>query len=62
MNIELEELFHCPYCKSPNFLTIDYSGENKQKFVNDCETCHKPMLINIIVEENIVCISAEKVK
>ena len=60
MNIELEEIFHCPYCGSANFLTIDYSGGNKQEFVNDCETCCKPMLINIMVEDNIVCISAKK--
>jgi len=60
MNIELEETFHCPYCGSPNFLVIDYSGGNKQEFVNDCETCFKPMLINITVEENIVCINVEK--
>jgi len=60
MNIELEELFHCPYCGSPNFLTIDYSGRNKQEFANDCETCCKPILINVTVEENIVCINVEK--
>jgi len=60
MNLELEELFHCPYCGNPNFLTIDYSGGNKQEFVNDCEICCKPMRINITVEENIVCINVEK--
>jgi len=60
MNMALEELFHCPYCGSPNFLTIDYSGGNKQEFVNDCETCCKPMLIKIIVEENLVYINVEK--
>ena len=60
MNMELEELFHCPYCGSPNFLTIDYSGGNRQKFVNDCETCCNPIFINIAVEENIICINAEK--
>ena len=60
MNIELEEIFHCPYCGSPNFLTVDYSGGHKQEFVNDCETCSKSMFINIIVEENIVCINVGK--
>jgi len=60
MNLELEEIFHCPYCGSTNFLTIDYSGGNKQAFVNDCETCCKPILINTTVEENIVCINVEK--
>jgi len=60
MNLEPEEIFHCPYCGSTNFLTIDQSGGHKQEFVNDCEMCCKPMLLNIIVEENIVCINVEK--
>lgn len=60
MNIDLEQIFHCPYCGSPNFLVIDYSGENKQAFVNDCETCCNPMLINITLDENIVCINVER--
>jgi len=60
MNVDIKELFHCPYCGSSNFLTIDYSRENKQDFVNDCEICCKPMFINIVLEENIVCINVEK--
>ena len=60
MNIELEEIYHCPHCGSPNFLMIDYSGGNKQEFVNDCEICCKQILINITVEENIVCINVKK--
>lgn len=60
MNSELEEIFHCPYCGNTSFLMIDYSGGNKQEFVNDCETCYKPILIKIIVEDNIVCINTEK--
>ena len=60
MNLELEELFHCPYCGSANFCMIDHSGGNKQEFVNDCEACCKPILISITLEENIVCINVEK--
>ena len=61
MIIEPEEIFHCPYCDSVNSLSIDYSGGKRQKFVNDCETCCRPILIKIAIDgTDTVCISVDK--
>jgi hypothetical protein len=39
--------FLCPYCAAANLLEIDLSGESRQEFVTDCETCCRPIKVRL---------------
>ena len=41
-----EQNFACPYCGSDNSMLVDFSGSSKQEFIQDCETCCRPMVIS----------------
>ncbi len=40
--------FACPYCGSDNLLTVDFPSSSAQNFVQDCEVCCKPILIQLV--------------
>ena len=41
----------CPYCGEPIALLIDTSCE-EQSYVEDCEVCCRPMVVNVFVDED----------
>ena len=41
----------CPYCGEPITLLIDTSCE-EQSYVEDCEVCCRPMVVNVFVDED----------
>lgn len=51
--------FDCPYCMTMNALQVDKTGGERQVFVTDCETCCKPIKIEINIEpDGYVSLSA----
>ena len=47
----LEECYvDCPYCGEPISLLVDSSCE-EQSYVEDCEVCCQPMVVNVNVAE-----------
>lgn len=59
MALTEEHSFPCPYCCSTNSILIDITGENFQSLVTDCETCCKPIQLNIkIYEDNTFTVDA----
>ncbi len=41
----------CPYCGEPITLLIDTSCA-EQSYVEDCEVCCQPMVVNVFVDED----------
>lgn len=52
--------FSCPHCGAGLTIVLDRSGGSRQRFVQDCETCCKPIQIEVRFEgEEISEFSAE---
>ncbi len=45
--IEQDYSFSCPYCGVELSVRLDASGGRRQQFVQDCETCCKPIQIEV---------------
>jgi len=41
------ENFNCPYCGGENMLIVDSFVNSSQSFVQDCEVCCKPIVIQL---------------
>lgn len=46
----IEHFFHCPHCFQEISMLIDPSVY-KQAYIEDCEVCCNPLLINLELEE-----------
>jgi hypothetical protein len=44
--------YNCPFCSAVNSLEIDRSGGHHQTYITDCETCCRPIQIELTVESN----------
>lgn len=61
LNIDEDYSFDCPYCMDTNAIRIDLTGGQKQQFVQDCETCCRPIVIEFALgAEAITNFSAER--
>lgn len=49
----------CPYCGEVVELVIDTSVEI-QEYVEDCEVCCRPMLVNVVVTDDGLDLSLEQ--
>ena len=45
--IEHDYFFGCPYCGEELSARLDASGGSKQKFIQDCEVCCRPIQIEV---------------
>ncbi len=41
----------CPYCQESLWISIDPGGGNKQRYVEDCQVCCRPILINAVLDD-----------
>ena len=44
--------FNCPYCMAGQSVRLDPTGGRRQSFITDCETCCRPIEIEIEMEED----------
>ncbi len=51
MNTQEEVEFYCPYCGERISVLVDCS-EAEQQYVEDCQVCCSPMILNIQVDES----------
>jgi transcription elongation factor Elf1 len=57
--IEEDYFFSCPHCGVDLSTRLDKSGGSRQRFVQDCETCCRPIHIEVRFEgEEVVHFSA----
>ena len=58
--LEEDYPFSCPYCGVDLSVRLDISGGRRQSFIQDCETCCKPIQISVEFEHGeVVNFSAE---
>jgi len=43
----MDEPFNCPFCGQENSLFVDISAGNRQRVLTDCETCCRPLVVDI---------------
>jgi hypothetical protein len=43
----MDEIFYCPYCGQENSLFVDPSAGSRQRLIVDCETCCRPILVDL---------------
>ena len=43
MPLEADAAYTCPTCFESNYVAIDISAGRKQKFVEDCPVCCRPL-------------------
>jgi hypothetical protein len=48
--IENDVKYLCPYCGEKLSLQIDIAGGNRQEFIQDCEVCCRPIMIQLEVK------------
>lgn len=52
MDVSEDLEFNCPYCMAVNSLQVDKTGGQSQVFITDCETCCRPMEIEIDIDSD----------
>jgi hypothetical protein len=50
MTLSDSTFVQCPYCGESNEIELETSIQ-KQEYVEDCQVCCQPMLVQIIVDE-----------
>lgn len=48
--IEQDYSFACPHCGDAMSARIDATGGKRQSFIQDCETCCRPIQITVEIE------------
>ena len=49
MDLSSEKEFACPYCGSPNAISLDSGQGKRYELVTDCETCCRPIVVQVRV-------------
>ncbi|MFN7945882.1 MAG: CPXCG motif-containing cysteine-rich protein [Blastocatellia bacterium] len=58
--MEPTAVWHCPVCGEDNLTFVDLSAGSRQSYVEDCQVCCRPAILNITTDsEGEVRISAE---
>jgi transposase-like protein len=53
----------CPYCGEENEIEIDLSAGKRQSYVEDCQVCCRPWVVEVRVDKDgdvVVDLSAEQ--
>ncbi|MDO8580495.1 MAG: CPXCG motif-containing cysteine-rich protein [Candidatus Omnitrophota bacterium] len=45
--LSFDKQFLCPYCGSLNDISVDRTAGKRCKLVTDCETCCRPIVVEI---------------
>jgi len=61
MPLENDAAYDCPVCFEPNFVAVDPSGGRRQRFVEDCPVCCRPIAFVVEVDRDgdPIVVSAE---
>ncbi len=52
MPLELDAAYSCPSCFETNYVAVDPSAGPKQKFVEDCPVCCRPLLFVTTIDRD----------
>lgn len=50
MPLESDALYECPVCGEANAIGIDVTGGSRQRLLEDCPVCCRPLVFTIVVD------------
>ena len=50
MPLETDVAYHYPYCHEESFLGVDPSGGTRQRLVEDCPVCCRPIVFSLHID------------
>jgi hypothetical protein len=52
MPIEPDALYTCPSCSEENAVGVDPTAGRRQRFVEDCPVCCRPLVFDVVVDRD----------
>ncbi len=52
MPIEPDALYTCPSCNEENAVGVDPTAGRRQRFVEDCPVCCRPLVFNVLIDRD----------
>ena len=52
MSFLSEKEFVCPYCASPNVVSLEAGEGSQYEIVTDCEVCCRPIVVSVRLTED----------
>jgi len=52
MPLELDALYTCPVCGVTNAIGIDTSGGSRQRLIEDCPVCCRPLVFAVEIDSD----------
>jgi len=52
MPLETDALYECPVCGETNAIGIDVTGGSRQRLLEDCPVCCRPLVFAIVVDRD----------
>jgi transposase-like protein len=52
MPLESDAGYICPACSEQNYVAVDPSGGRRQRFVEDCPVCCRPLLFQTEIDRD----------
>jgi hypothetical protein len=52
MPLDLDALYTCPVCGETNAIGIDMSGGSRQRLIEDCPVCCRPLVFAIEIDRD----------
>ncbi|HTD37817.1 MAG TPA: CPXCG motif-containing cysteine-rich protein [Candidatus Limnocylindrales bacterium] len=50
MPLETDALYTCPSCGEQNALGVDPTGGRRQRLLEDCPVCCRPLVFSVVVD------------
>lgn len=50
MPLETDALYTCPSCFEENAVGVDPTAGRRQRFVEDCPVCCRPLVFDVVVD------------
>jgi hypothetical protein len=52
MPLESDAGYRCPVCFEENYVAVDASGGRRQRFVEDCPVCCRPLVFQTEIDHD----------
>ena len=52
MPLDLDVLYSCPSCGEENAVGVDPTGGRRQRILEDCPVCCRPLVFHIVIDHD----------
>lgn len=50
--LESDAAYTCPSCSETNYVGVDPAGGSRQRFVEDCPVCCRPIEFEVVIDRD----------